>query len=54
MLYINLEPPLPNKKEPKPSCTMTEEEVQIATWNVNSVRTRLDQVLSWLEYKRKF
>ena len=23
--------------------------VQIATWNVNSVRTRLDQVLSWLE-----
>ena len=23
--------------------------VQIATWNVNSVRTRLDQVLSWLD-----
>ena len=23
--------------------------VQIASWNVNSVRTRLDQVLSWLE-----
>ena len=23
--------------------------VQIATWNVNSIRTRLDQVLSWLE-----
>ena len=23
--------------------------MRIATWNVNSVRTRLDQVLSWLE-----
>ena len=27
----------------------TESTVQIATWNVNSVRTRLDQVLSWLD-----
>ena len=26
----------------------TESTVHIATWNVNSVRTRLDQVLSWL------
>ncbi|MGB1022858.1 MAG: endonuclease/exonuclease/phosphatase family protein, partial [Synechococcus sp.] len=26
--------------------------MQIATWNVNSVRTRLDQVLSWLENKQ--
>ena len=23
--------------------------VRIATWNVNSVRSRLDQVLTWLE-----
>ena len=27
----------------------TESTVQITTWNVNSVRTRLDQVLSWLD-----
>jgi len=26
--------------------------VQIATWNVNSVRTRLDQVLAWLEQEQ--
>ena len=26
--------------------------MQIATWNVNSVRTRLDQVLAWLEQER--
>jgi len=26
--------------------------VQIATWNVNSVRTRLDQVLAWLELEQ--
>ena len=26
--------------------------MQIATWNVNSVRTRLDQVLAWLEQEQ--
>ena len=26
--------------------------MRIATWNVNSVRTRLDQVLAWLEQER--
>jgi exodeoxyribonuclease-3 len=26
--------------------------MQIATWNVNSVRTRLDQVLAWLQQER--
>lgn len=26
--------------------------VQIATWNVNSVRTRLDQVLAWLQNEK--
>ena len=26
--------------------------MQIATWNVNSVRTRLDQVLAWLELEQ--
>ena len=26
--------------------------MRIATWNVNSVRTRLDQVLAWLQQER--
>ena len=26
--------------------------MRIATWNVNSVRTRLDQVVAWLEQER--